>query len=662
MHSSSQPSHERTATVLSRLDGRILVDELSDAVVVTDSTWRIRHLNPAAVRLLGWSDHDLAGHGLTAITSVGLDERIIGHPTRISVRRRDGSEVDVDLVVSVFGLDEGRIFVAVLRDISDRLELERQRRTAVYLQATTEVAVRLALAHVAGLDEVAPLVLRAIGETLGWDAGVVWGPDPGGSLTTIAVWPPHATDAGSPSVSEDLPAHVLASGEPAWTPTAFAFPILGAAGPLAVIELAHHDASPPDGDLLSAMTTIGNHVGRILDAAGMQQEVQNRLAFLARATSLLEASLDLDATLARVADLAVPYLADACVIELCRDDDLVRAAGASRQRRLERLLLSPRHAQDALRSGMPQPFAPGDGLSAAVAVPLIARGDRFGVMSLGLEAPKPPFSQAQLTLALDLAQRAALAVDGARRYGERSYVAAKLQDALLPRTIPDIPGVELGVRYVAAGSGVDVGGDFFDVFATGDGAWGLVVGDVVGKGVEAAAVTGVARSTLRALALHDRRPSALLDGLNRALLQEEAEDRYCTAAFVRLEALPEGFDAVVGLAGHPEPFVMRTDGTVQPVGRPGTLMGAFEHMRLEDEHVQLGPGDALVLYTDGVTERHQGDDFFGTEGLAALLTSLAGRTADQMAAAIEDAVAAFGTSAPRDDLAVLVVRVAPAPE
>ncbi|MGH2686572.1 MAG: SpoIIE family protein phosphatase [Actinomycetota bacterium] len=636
---SQQPS-ERTAAVLSRLDGRILVDALSDAVVVTDSTWRIRHINPAAERLLGWRDGDLVGQPLTSIIPEQLDEAVIGHPVRLAALRRDGAAAEVDLVVSVFGLEDRRIFVAALRDISDRIELERERRSATYLQATTEVAVRLALAHVTGLDDVAPIVLAALADVLGWEAGAVWSPE-------------EADRAG------ELASHVLATGEAAWTASSFAFPILGAAGTLAVVELHHRDASPPDGDLLSAMTTIGNHVGRIVEAARMQREVQNRVAFLARATSLLEASLDHHATLARLADLAVPYLADACIIELSRDDELVRAAAASRRRRLERTLRSPVHAAEALRTGAPQAYSPGEGLSAAVAVPLVARGDRFGVMSLGLETPKAPFSEAQLTLAVDLAQRAALAVDGARRFGEQSYVAAKLQDALLPRALPDIPGVELGVRYVAAGSGVDVGGDFYDVFATGDGAWALVVGDVVGKGVEAAAVTGVARYTLRALALHDRRPSALLDGLNRALRQEEAEERYCTACYVRLEPLEHGHDAVVGLAGHPEPIVLRADGRTETVGRPGTLLGAFEHVRLEDEHVQLEPGDALVLFTDGVTERHRDDDFFGADGLAALLAGLAGATADEIAGAVEQAVVDFDAAASRDDLAVLVARVAP---
>ena len=628
-----------TAAMLAGVDGRVLVDELRDPVVVGDLTYRILHVNPAAERLLGWRVDELVGLPLTDIVATDVPEPA-EQPTRLAALRRDGSTMEVDLTVTHLGSDRRGIVVAILRDISDRLELERQLRSATYLRATTQVAVRLALGQVTELAVAGPLLLAALHDTLAWDGGAVHEPDA----------------RGLPAAA----AEVLATGRPVWTETAFAFPIVGATGPLAAVQFARQDPGPPDPDLLSAVTTIGTLVGRVLDAGRMQQEVQNRLAFLARSTSLLEASLDLDATLARVADLAVPYLADACIIELCHEDELIRAAAASRDRRLERALRSPDHAKAALRTGQPQAYGPGDGIGSAVAVPLVARGDRFGVMSLGLEAPKPAFGEAQLTLAVDLAQRAALAVDGARRFTERSYVAMKLQDALLPRSLPEIPGIDLGVRYTPAGSGVDVGGDFYDVFDTGDGAWGVVIGDVVGKGVEAAALTGVARHTLRALALHDRRPEALLDGLNRALLQEAGEERYCTACYVRIVPVRGGaHDATIALAGHPEPVVLRADGTTEEAGRPGTLLGAFDNVRLESATVRLQPGDALVLYTDGVTERHRDDDFFDTEGLRTLLSALAGRGAGEVAAEIERAVVAFDTATTRDDLAVVVIRVRP---
>jgi serine phosphatase RsbU (regulator of sigma subunit) len=349
------------------------------------------------------------------------------------------------------------------------------------------------------------------------------------------------------------------------------------------------------------------------------------------------------------------------VIDLCEGDDLRRSASVATDAGLEAALDAPERVVAALETGVPRTYGPLGKVTSAMSLPLTARGTRFGVMSIGVGDGRPPFGHAQLTLALDLAQRAALAVDGARQFVERSHVAQTLQEALLPRALPQVPGVALGVRYVAAGSGVDVGGDFYDVFDTGDGGWGVVVGDVVGKGVEAAAVAGVARHTLRALALHERRPEALLAGLNQTLLREAGPQRMCTVCYVRLvpAAGRDGaLDAAISLAGHPEPVLVRAGGATGLVGRPGTLLGAFPDVDLSTVSVRLEPGDALVLYTDGVTERHGGGNFFVTGRLRRLLRGLAGAPADVMAAEVERAVVGFRPDAPRDDLAVLVVRAA----
>src|SRR5439155_23471108 len=138
-----------------------------------------------------------------------------------------------------------------------------------------------------------------------------------------------------------------------------------------------------------------------------------------------------------------------------------------------------------------------------------------------------------LALAEDLARRAATAIDLARLYDERSRVARKLQESLLPPSLPEIPGLQVAVRYQAAGEGTEVGGDFYDVFATGDGAWAAVIGDVCGKGAEAAGLTGLARHTIRAVAMQERSPAAILGRLNEAMLDDD--DRFCTVCYVRFE-------------------------------------------------------------------------------------------------------------------------------
>jgi serine phosphatase RsbU (regulator of sigma subunit) len=230
----------------------------------------------------------------------------------------------------------------------------------------------------------------------------------------------------------------------------------------------------------------------------------------------------------------------------------------------------------------------------------------------------------------------------------------------LPRELPDIPGVDVAARYLAAGEGNEVGGDFYDCFATGAGDWALVIGDVCGKGAEAAAITALARYTLRAAALHTRRPSAVLQQLNEALLRDRLDYRFCTVLYASLTPREDRVTACLTTGGHPLPLVLRATGEVHTVGSPGSLLGIVDVPELTEERVELGPGDALVLYTDGVTEA---DREAGPERLAALLGGCAGSGARVIAEAVErDALAAHGGRV-RDDVAVVVVRAhgAPAP-
>ena len=159
-----------------------------------------------------------------------------------------------------------------------------------------------------------------------------------------------------------------------------------------------------------------------------------------------------------------------------------------------------------------------------------------------------------------------------------------------------------------------MGGDFYDLINTVEDGWICAIGDVRGKGVEAASVTALARYTIRAVTLKSDRPSEILAALNEAMLRQLSEDRFCTAACVRLEPLDgsAGVGVDVSRAGHPPPLLVRPDGTVEEVGRPGRALGVFPDAELGDASLRLMPGEALVLYTDGVTEaRSSGGDFFG---------------------------------------------------
>jgi anti-sigma regulatory factor (Ser/Thr protein kinase) len=288
-----------------------------------------------------------------------------------------------------------------------------------------------------------------------------------------------------------------------------------------------------------------------------------------------------------------------------------------------------------------------------LALPLVARRRLVGVLLVG----RPQggiFGPDDVSLLNDLARRTAVAVDSARLYEESTTIAHALQTSLLPPTLPAGDVCEFAARYAAAGEGTEVGGDFYEVFEVPDDGWALAIGDVCGKGAEAAAITGLARNVLRLLVRDGARPPTALRRLNEAILELGDRGRFCTASLATIETDGPRLRLTLSGAGHPPPALLRADGGVSYVGRSGTLLGVLPQVELAEDFVTLEPGDALVFYTDGVTERRNGPAMFGEENLLACLRELSGASADQIAGRIEDSVQRFGPA--RDDLAVLVVR------
>jgi serine phosphatase RsbU (regulator of sigma subunit)/anti-sigma regulatory factor (Ser/Thr protein kinase) len=238
------------------------------------------------------------------------------------------------------------------------------------------------------------------------------------------------------------------------------------------------------------------------------------------------------------------------------------------------------------------------------------------------------------------------------------YIADQLQESLLPSSLPEIPGIEAEVEFRPAGERHRVGGDFYDLFPGDDRSWAVLVGDVCGKGARAAAVTGLARYTLRAGAVGETRPSRMLALLNEAILRQRAPHEFCSVAFARLELNgAAGVRATLANGGHPLPLVLRSDGTVESVGSYGTLLGVVRDPVLRDETVELRAGDALVLYTDGLTDAYAPERIVTTEDLAALLEGCRGRPAAEIARTITESVLDDRERQPRDDIALLVLRV-----
>ena len=244
-----------------------------------------------------------------------------------------------------------------------------------------------------------------------------------------------------------------------------------------------------------------------------------------------------------------------------------------------------------------------------------------------------------------------------RLLAEQSRVAAALQTSLTPGYLPDIPGGELASRFEPAGEGAEIGGDFFDVFALGPDCWGLVLGDVSGKGAEAAAVTAQARYTLRALADPSHVPSRTLRTLNRHLLTTTPVETHCTLVYAVARLHPSGIEMTISLAGHHPPLVLRRDGCVEAVGPHGTTLGLFEEPDLYDGRLLLRPGDLVCMFTDGLVEARAGTDLFGSERVAAVLRQHAHRPVEEAAAELVAAARRFHRSeALADDLAILLLR------
>jgi serine phosphatase RsbU (regulator of sigma subunit) len=311
------------------------------------------------------------------------------------------------------------------------------------------------------------------------------------------------------------------------------------------------------------------------------------------------------------------------------------------------------------------------GFRAAIIVPLIARGRTLGAVTLVSAESGRRYGSADLELGEELARRAALAVDNARLYRGRSEIARTLQEGLLPSRLPYVPGVEVGLRYLPVGE-VDVGGDFYDLFEHSKvyqggsthpfPSWGVLVGDVSGKGAEAAALLALARYTIRSLSMYLTAPSAVLAGLNEAMLRQRHDHKFCTATYATLETCEgEGkrkAKITVSRGGHPPPILLKADGSIHRIGDPGRVIGVFEDPHLTEQEILLLPGDAVVFYTDGVIEaRSSGGDFFGEGRLVALLRGCVDLDATSIAGQIENATLDFQDNTPRDDIAVLVLRL-----
>jgi serine phosphatase RsbU (regulator of sigma subunit) len=427
------------------------------------------------------------------------------------------------------------------------------------------------------------------------------------------------------------------------------------------------------------------------EARAAAERAQERLAFLAEASAVLAESLDYRSVLARVARLAVPRLGDWCSVEVPEDEsddkpfvvahvDPAKVELAHELRRRHPPLPDgDTGLAEVMRTGVPQLMEHVDDamvqaiavddehlemlraldMRSAMLVPLIARGRTIGGLTVVSSQPDRLYDADDLALAEELARRAALAIDNARVYRERSHVARTLQQTLLPPRLPTIPGLQIAARYRFAAEGTEIGGDFYDLFETAHGTWAIVIGDACGKGPEAAALTGLARHSLRAAAVREQSPARVLRLVNETILDQVADNRFLTMAYTRLAFRDGVAHLTIACGGHPAPVIVRAAGGVEQITASGTIVGSLPDAEFTEEDVVLLGGDAIVLYTDGVIEARRDDDIFGEGRLLDLLNGCAGQDARAIANTVRQAVGDFIPGLPRDDMAILVMRVMP---
>ncbi|MGI8558276.1 MAG: SpoIIE family protein phosphatase [Solirubrobacteraceae bacterium] len=410
-----------------------------------------------------------------------------------------------------------------------------------------------------------------------------------------------------------------------------------------------------------------------------------RLAFLVRASEILASSLDYSQTLKNVAQLAVPELADWCAVDLFDEagqrepvavahTDPAKLALAEQLRAYEPAKPDPAHGLGAvLRTGESQLHAEvldemleqaaADarhlqllrevGMSSVLLVAMRAGGRIIGAMSFIDAESGRRFTARDVEFAEAIAARAAIAVENSRLYTARSHTATTLQQSLLPATLPQIPGWDLAALYRPAGPQVAVGGDFYDIFEVRDG-WLILIGDVTGKGIDAAATTALLRHSARIIGEDTPDPASVLARLSTRLRQEP-ELSISTALCLLLGKE----EIVVSSGGHPLPLVVHAHGT-RRCGEPGTVLGAFADGRWENRTLAISRDDTLLLYTDGVSDTVGRTERFGTARLERLLERCGPAAPADLLACMDAALTKFQVGAQADDTAALALRRAPA--
>ncbi|MEA2300770.1 MAG: hypothetical protein QOE44_1305, partial [Solirubrobacteraceae bacterium] len=672
-----------------------ILDTAHQAFVSMDEAGRIVYWNPRAEAVFGLPREEAVGRvladtiiperhraehrtGLRRFLETGEGIRL-GERRRLRALRADGTEFPVEVTVSAVRGDRGWTFHAFVDDVSGQLEgeQERARLVAQLEEALHGIETRFAgvvdsLAEAVTIRDLEDRIIyanRAALASLGFE-----------SVESLREAQPTVImddyivkdEAGRELDMRDVPSVRLLRGEEA--PPLLMHTVNRATGEEAWRLLKATGLRDADGNLEAAITIIEDLT------TVKQAEVRTRL--LAEASDILASSLDYEQTLQNVASLAVPGFADWCGVDLVGDrgermpvavahSDPAKLVLAERLRTHEPEVMDPDQGLGrVLRTGRPEVYpeitdemlvagARTDehlgllrevGMSSVMIVPLRIAGRTIGAMSLINAESRRRFDDEAVAVAQQIADRAATAVENSRLYTSRSQIAATLQRSLLPEALPKIDGWDLSALYRAAGEGMEVGGDFYDAFAA-EGGWLVLIGDVTGKGVAAAAMTALVRHSARIIAEEMPHPARILRRLD-ATLRNQPQLSLCSLLCLRIC----GTRVTLSSAGHPLGLLIADSGGVGPVGEPGPLLGAFDDADWVETTIDFTKDEALLLYTDGVTDTVGEAGRFGDDRLVGLAREAAGLPADEILARLDCRLGEFQVGAQADDTAALALR------
>ncbi|MGV1049664.1 MAG: PAS domain S-box protein [Solirubrobacterales bacterium] len=645
-----------------------------DCIVGMDDEGAVIEFNAAAERLFGYSREQALGRELAElIVPEELRERhreglrsylesgegeIVDRRTELPALRSDGTVIPVELTVTRISGVEPPVFTGFLRDNSDRADAERVRQHLAEVVRGTQDAVLSK-----DLEGIVTSWNPAAERLYGYSAEAAIG-----RHISFLIPPDHKDE-------ERVILDRIRQGERMET---YETERIRADGVRVAVSLTISQIRSPVHGVIGASV-----IARDVTSVRRRRQAQD---FLLAASRLLDGSLDPDRTARTILETAVPELAELCVIDFLRDDgwlgdsvaggiDPEAAARLEEIRRASPLDPAGEHpVAQVLRAGKPMiwrdlkaPDVIDDvaqnedhrqlmddaGYNSAAVVPLIARGRTLGGLSFLHAHGDLRYDPGDLDFLSELGERAALVLDNARLYQERAMIAENLQRGLRPPRPAEVPGLGISVVFEAAGHGIEIGGDVYDVLPSEDGCW-ILVGDVAGKGSAAAGVSVAVRHSVRGLTREIDEPAEVLARVNELLLAGRSLNDFATAVLVRMRRDGERWQMTLASAGHPPAIHSRADGPVQLGG--GSVLGGWQDPAIERHEASFGPEDTLVLCTDGwleagpVASHHEPEDF------AAMAQSLAGLELDDLTARLRADALERGSGNLRDDLVVLAVR------